>query len=120
MALRAGDGDGGHHVLVRRAGNGQSPRRKPPIAAAFLNHQSGWYRILIFYIGSLTVLLSLYPWGQVVESGSPFVLIFHALNSNLVATVLNVVVLTAALSVYNSGVYASSRMLFGLAKQCAP
>ena len=42
-------------------------------------------------------------------------LIFHALNSNLVATVLNVVVLTAALSVYNSGVYANSRMLFGLA-----
>ena len=78
------------------------------------------YRILIFYIGSLTVLLSLYPWGQVVEGGSPFVLIFHALNSNLVATVLNVVVLTAALSVYNSGVYANSRMLFGLAsRQCA-
>ncbi len=75
------------------------------------------YRILIFYIGSLTVLLSLYPWGQVVEGGSPFVLIFHALNSNLVATVLNVVVLTAALSVYNSGVYANSRMLFGLASQ---
>jgi aromatic amino acid transport protein AroP len=45
------------------------------------------------------------------------VLIFHALNSNLVATVLNVVVLTAALSVYNSGVYANSRMLFGLASQ---
>ncbi len=52
-----------------------------------------------------------------VEGGSPFVLIFHALNSNLVATVLNVVVLTAALSVYNSGVYANSRMLFGLASQ---
>ncbi len=44
-------------------------------------------------------------------------LIFHALNSNLVATALNVVVLTAALSVYNSGVYANSRMLFGLASQ---
>ena len=44
-------------------------------------------------------------------------LIFHALSSNLVANVLNVVVLTAALSVYNSGVYSNSRMLFGLAKQ---
>ena len=54
------------------------------------------YRILIFYIGSLAILLSLYPWGKVVEGGSPFVLIFHALNSNLVATVLNIVVLTAA------------------------
>ena len=75
------------------------------------------YRILIFYIGSLTVLLSLYPWGKVVEGGSPFVMIFHALDSNLVATMLNVVVLTAALSVYNSGVYCNSRMLFGLATQ---
>ncbi|HEI6964619.1 TPA: amino acid permease [Yersinia enterocolitica] len=75
------------------------------------------YRILIFYIGSLGVLLSLYPWGKVVEGGSPFVMIFHALDSNLVATILNVVVLTAALSVYNSGVYCNSRMLFGLASQ---
>ncbi|QDX28953.1 amino acid permease [Dickeya poaceiphila] len=75
------------------------------------------YRILIFYVGSLTVLLSLYPWGKVVEGGSPFVMIFHALNSELVANILNLVVLTAALSVYNSCVYCNSRMLYGLAKQ---
>lgn len=75
------------------------------------------YRILIFYVGALGVLLSLYPWEKVVTGGSPFVLIFHAMNSNLVANVLNVVVLTAALSVYNSGVYCNSRMLYGLAKQ---
>ncbi|MFB2866051.1 amino acid permease [Aeromonas sp. MdU4] len=75
------------------------------------------YRILLFYIGALAILMSLYPWGKVVEGGSPFVMIFHALDSNLVATVLNIVVLTAALSVYNSCVYCNSRMLFGLAKQ---
>ncbi|OSM97363.1 MULTISPECIES: amino acid permease [Lonsdalea] len=75
------------------------------------------YRILIFYIGSLTILLSLYPWGKVVEGGSPFVMIFHELNSDVVATILNIVVLTAALSVYNSCVYCNSRMLYGLSKQ---
>jgi aromatic amino acid transport protein AroP len=75
------------------------------------------YRILIFYIGALGVLLSLYPWQKVVAGGSPFVLIFHAMNSDIVANVLNLVVLTAALSVYNSGVYCNSRMLFGLAQQ---
>ncbi|SQI45937.1 General aromatic amino acid permease [Serratia plymuthica] len=75
------------------------------------------YRILLFYVGALAVLLSLYPWQKVVEGGSPFVLIFHALDSNLVATLLNMVVLSAALSVYNSCVYCNSRMLFGLAKQ---
>ncbi|QGZ37961.1 aromatic amino acid:proton symporter, AAT family (TC 2.A.3.1.3) [Pseudoduganella flava] len=75
------------------------------------------YRILIFYIGALGVLLSLYPWQKVVAGGSPFVLIFHALNANWVAHALNVVVLTAALSVYNSCVYCNSRMLYGLAMQ---
>ncbi|VVD80398.1 Aromatic amino acid transport protein AroP [Pandoraea iniqua] len=75
------------------------------------------YRILIFYVGALGVLLSLYPWEKVVSGGSPFVLIFHELNSNFVANVLNAVVLTAALSVYNSGVYCNSRMLYGLAGQ---
>ncbi|KHN50682.1 amino acid permease [Pectobacterium fontis] len=75
------------------------------------------YRILLFYVGALAVLLSLYPWGKVVEGGSPFVMIFHALDSNIVATALNLVVLSAALSVYNSCVYCNSRMLFGLAKQ---
>jgi AAT family amino acid transporter/aromatic amino acid transport protein AroP len=75
------------------------------------------YRILIIYVGALGVLLSLYPWEKVVTGGSPFVLIFHAMNSGFVANVLNAVVLTAALSVYNSGVYCNSRMLYGLAGQ---
>jgi len=75
------------------------------------------YRILLFYVGSLAILLSLYPWGKVVTGGSPFVLIFQAMDSKLVANILNLVVLTAALSVYNSCVYCNSRMLFGLAKQ---
>lgn len=44
-------------------------------------------------------------------------MIFHNLDSNVVATILNIVVLTAALSVYNSCVYCNSRMLYGLAKQ---
>lgn len=75
------------------------------------------YRILIFYIGALGVLLALYPWNQVQEGASPFVMIFHSLDNGWVATALNVVVLTAALSVYNSCVYCNSRMLYGLALQ---
>lgn len=75
------------------------------------------YRILIFYIASLAILLSLLPWTRVTEKTSPFVLIFHELGDVLVANALNFVVLTAALSVYNSCVYCNSRMLFGLAQQ---
>lgn len=75
------------------------------------------YRILIFYIGSLFVLLSLYPWINVVSGESPFVLIFHDIGDKFVSNSLNIFVLIAALSVYNSGVYGNSRMLYGLAKQ---
>ncbi|MFS1538877.1 MAG: amino acid permease [Candidatus Phlomobacter fragariae] len=75
------------------------------------------YRVLIFYIGSLFVLLSLYPWIDVVSGESPFVLIFHNIGDRFVSNSLNIVVLIAALSVYNSGVYSNSRMLYSLAKQ---
>ncbi|MDX6018786.1 phenylalanine transporter [Scandinavium sp. V105_16] len=75
------------------------------------------YRILLFYIGSLIVLLALYPWINVKSDSSPFVMIFHNLDSNLVASALNFVILVASLSVYNSGVYSNSRMLFGLSVQ---
>src|SRR5690606_30067995 len=84
------------------------------------------YRILIFYIGALTVLLSLYPWDSLVATltaggdaygSSPFVQIFSLIGSDTAAHILNFVVLTAALSVYNSGVYCNSRMLYGLAEQ---
>jgi aromatic amino acid transport protein AroP len=71
----------------------------------------------VFYVGALAVLLSLYPWNQIVPGASPFVLIFKALDAGVVAHVLNLVVLTAALSVYNSCVYSNSRMLYGLAVQ---
>jgi len=103
---------GGLELVGITAAEADDPERSIPKAT-----NQVIYRILIFYIGSLAILLSLYPWGKVVEGGSPFVLIFHALDSNVVATILNIVVLTAALSVYNSCVYSNSRMLFGLAKQ---
>lgn len=78
---------------------------------------SGFGDALFRVIGSLAVLLSLLPWTRVTADTSPFVLIFHELGDTFVANVLNIVVLTAALSVYNSCVYCNSRMLFGLAQQ---
>jgi aromatic amino acid transport protein AroP len=103
---------GGLELIGVTAAEADDPARSIPRAT-----NQAIYRILIFYIGALGVLLSLYPWQKVAAGGSPFVLIFHALNSDAVANVLNVVVLTAALSVYNSGVYSNSRMLYGLAAQ---
>ncbi|MDM1248595.1 amino acid permease [Acinetobacter sp. R933-2] len=75
------------------------------------------YRVLLFYVLTIIVLLSLFPWNQIAEGGSPFVLIFDSLGSQGVATILNFVVLTAAISVYNGTSYGTSRMLLGLAEQ---
>jgi aromatic amino acid transport protein AroP len=88
------------------------------------------YRILIFYIGALVILFSLAPWQTITADTSPFVTVFDNLKglqfdifgttiyfSKLIANALNLIVLTAALSVYNSCVYSNSRMLYGLAKQ---
>lgn len=103
---------GGLELVGITAAEADDPTKSIPRAT----NQVIW-RILIFYIGSLAVLLSLYPWVKVVGESSPFVMIFHDLGETLVANVLNVVFLTAALSVYNSCVYSNSRMLYGLAKQ---
>ncbi|MEM5368924.1 amino acid permease [Paraburkholderia azotifigens] len=103
---------GGLELIGITAAEADNPQKSIPKAV-----NQVIYRILIFYICSLVVLLSLYPWNQVAEGGSPFVMIFSQIGAGLTANVLNVVVLTAALSVYNSGVYANSRMLYGLAEQ---
>lgn len=88
------------------------------------------YRILIFYVGALVILFSLSPWKSITTDSSPFVMVFQSLKgfrfsflgktiyfTSLIANVLNLIVLTAALSVYNSCVYSNSRMLYGLSKQ---
>ncbi len=103
---------GGLEMIGITAAEADNPGRTIPRAI----NQAIW-RIAIFYVGALAVLLMLYPWQKVVTGGSPFVLIFAALDSNAVANILNLVVLTAALSVYNGCTYANSRMLFGLAEQ---
>lgn len=103
---------GGLELIGITAAEADDPQRSIPRAV-----NQVIYRILIFYIGALAILLCLYPWDQLVQSGSPFVLIFQKLGAEPVAHILNVVVLSAALSVYNSGVYCNSRMLYGLAEQ---
>lgn len=112
---------GGLELVGITAAEASEPRKVIPKA---INQVV--YRILIFYVGALTVLLSLYPWDQLLQtlgasgdaySASPFVQIFSLIGNDTAAHILNFVALTAALSVYNSGVYCNSRMLFGLAEQ---
>ncbi len=74
-------------------------------------------RILIFYVGAIFVIVTLYPWNKLGSLGSPFVTTFAKVGITAAASIINFVVLTAALSGANSGIYSSSRMLFKLAHQ---
>lgn len=72
------------------------------------------WRILIFYIGAIFVIVTIYPWDQLAAIGSPFVETFSKVGITGAASIINFVVLTAAMSGANSGIYSSSRMLFKL------
>ncbi len=94
---------GGLELIGITAAEAQNPEKSIPKAV-----NQVVYRILLFYIGSLVVLLALYPWVEIKSDSSPFVMIFHNLDSNTVASALNFVILVASLSVYNSGVYSTA------------
>lgn len=103
---------GGVELIGITAGEAENPRKSIPQAI----NQVVW-RILLFYVGALTVILAIFPWNQMAMTGSPFVQIFTYVGIPSAANVLNVVVLTAALSAYNSALYSNGRMLYGLAVQ---
>lgn len=106
---------GGIELIGMAAAEAKDPKKTIPKA---INQVV--FRILIFYIGSLAILLSLVPWNQLDLGGldkSPFVMIFSQMGIGWAAHLLNFIILTAALSVYNSGMFANSRMLYSLAQQ---
>ena len=102
---------GGIELIGITAGEAQNPEKTIPRA---INQVI--YRILIFYVGTMIVLMTLWPWNEVGKDASPFVQIFQNAGFTSTANILNFVVLTAAISVYNSAIYSNSRMLYGLAK----
>ncbi|YCA42481.1 amino acid permease [Bacillus sp. JZ8] len=73
-------------------------------------------RILIFYIGALIVIMSIYPWNAINPAESPFVQVFVAVGIVAAATIINFVVLTSAASACNSAIFSTSRMMYSLAK----
>lgn len=74
-------------------------------------------RILIFYIGALIVIMSIYPWSAIVPTESPFVQVFAVIGIAAAAGIVNFVVLTSAASACNSAIFSTSRMVYSLAKE---
>ncbi|AMA65194.1 putative transport protein YifK [Candidatus Arsenophonus lipoptenae] len=74
------------------------------------------WRILIFYVGAIFIIVTLFPWTQFDQIGSPFVIMFTKVGIVSAAAVINFVVFTAALSGCNSGIYSGGRMIYALAQ----
>ena len=91
----------GVELIGVTAGEAQNPEKTIPSAI----NKVIW-RILIFYIGALTIIMSLVAWNHLNPSQSPFVVVFSRVGIPTAAGIVNFVVLTAALSSCNSGISA--------------
>jgi len=103
---------GGTELIGITAGETEDPKRTIPKA---INQVV--YRILLFYVCALAVIMAVVPWNRLDGGSSPFVQIFGSAGLPGAAHALNLVVLAAAISVYNSGLYSNGRMLYSLAQQ---
>ncbi|MFE7569413.1 amino acid permease [Streptomyces sp. NPDC057539] len=92
------------------AGESENPEKTLPKAINTLP-----WRIIVFYVGALTVILAVVKWTEFSAGASPFVHAFEKMGIPLAASIVNFVVLTAALSSCNSGMYSTGRMLRDLA-----
>lgn len=102
----------GVEMIGVTAGEAKNPKTVIPRAI-----DTVFWRILLFYVGALFVIMSIYPWNEIGANGSPFVLMFEKIGIGPAAGIINFVVLTAALSSCNSGIFSTGRMLFNLAQQ---
>ena len=92
------------------AGEAANPEKELPHAINTLP-----IRIALFYIGSMLVIMSVFPWNLIKTNTSPFVQVFTAVGIKYAAGIINFVVLTAAMSATNSAIFTTSRTLYTLA-----
>lgn len=102
----------GIELLGITAGEAANPKK-----AIVASVKSIVCRILIFYLGAIFVIVAIFPWNQLATVGSPFVETFSKVGITGAAGIINFVVLTAAMSGTNSGIYSASRMLYKLSQE---
>ena len=102
----------GIELVGLTAGETENPEKVIPMA---INNIP--LRIILFYIGSLAIIMSIYPWIAVDPNSSPFVAVFNAVGILAAASIVNFVVLTSAASATNSGIFSTSRMIYALSKR---
>jgi amino acid transporter, AAT family len=101
----------GVELIGVTAGEVEDPEKSLPKAT-----NAVVFRILIFYIGALVVIMSLVPWTELHAGESPFVMVFDRIGLPAAAGIINFVVITAAASSCNGGIFSTGRMLYTLAQ----
>lgn len=120
VAMIVGFSFQGTELIGIAAGESEDPQKNIPKAV-----RQVFWRILLFYIGAIFVIGMLIPYtdpnllrnNETDIALSPFTLIFERAGFAFAASVMNAVILTSVLSAGNSGMYASTRMLYALAKE---
>ena len=102
----------GIELVGLTAGETENPKKVIPMA---INNIP--IRIILFYVGSLAIIMSIYPWTAVSPAQSPFVAVFTAIGITAAAAIINFVVLTSAASATNSGIFSTGRMIYALSKR---
>ncbi|KDE49371.1 GABA permease [Geobacillus sp. CAMR5420] len=102
----------GTEIVTIAAGESAEPQEAVSKAT-----KSVTWRILVFYIGSIAVVVTLLPWNSASVLKSPFVAVLEHVGVPAAAQIMNFIVLTAVLSCLNSGLYTTSRMLYSLAQK---
>lgn len=92
------------------AGETENPEKIMPKAI-----NSIMWRVGIFYVGSVVLLSMLLPWNTYTSGESPFVTVLSNIGIPAAGGVMNLVVLTAAMSSLNSGLYSTGRILRSMA-----
>lgn len=103
---------GGIEVIGITATEAKDPKRSIPKAMNAIP-----FRIVFFYVMVLGILINLKPWQEISTNGSPFVTICSALGIHSTANLVNILVITAAVSAINSDIYGSSRMIYSLSRE---
>ncbi|MBP0726099.1 amino acid permease [Bacillus sp. RG28] len=101
----------GTELLGITAGESENPERDIPKATKNII-----FRVLLFYVTSIVIVSAMVPWRKAGLVESPFVMMFDKVGIPYAADIMNFVILTAVLSVGNSGLYLCSRMFFAMSE----
>jgi AAT family amino acid transporter len=105
----------GVEIIAVTAGEAERPQETIPRAMRTIV-----FRLILFYVLAITIMLAMTPWNRTGTAtgitGSPFVSAFSAVGIPYVAGIMNLVVITAALSSSNTDLYLTTRMLFSLSR----